>query len=125
MSKRRAVYHDHIGDIEIPKIINRCVEGNEDRLIVEQTAFDAVNGYAQGIGIKVRVQRLVHYCSICGYHSLKNPDQKKKEGETNHKLSHEYETIFYWDDYGPHNSLLDDFLEQTKGFYELKEASNE
>lgn len=109
-----------IGNIDIPAVIAQAVENNEDRLIVEQTSFDAVNGYAQGIGTKVKIQRFFQECSICGYHSLRNPNQKKMEGETMHRLLSGYETIFYWDDYGPHHSLEDDFRNKSKELYGLE-----
>lgn len=98
-----------IGDINIPSSLANYVENNENRLVIEQTSFDAVNGYAQGIGTKVKIQRFYKYCPICGYHSLRNPLQKQLPAERRHKYERGYETVFYWDDYSKHDTLEESF----------------
>lgn len=98
-----------IGKISIPQSLAQYVEANEDRLVIEQTSFDAVNGYAQGVGTKVKIQRFYEYCPICGYHSLKNPHQKRLPMERRHRYERGYETVFYWDDYSRRSSLEETF----------------
>lgn len=92
MSKTRRQIH--IGEFNVPLAIRDYVELHQDRLTIEQTAFDACNGYALGIGTAVRIERLVEYCPICGYNSYSNPSQKRLMDENRHRLQRKWETIF-------------------------------
>ena len=104
---------EHIGMLPIPKCIADYVEKHGLRLITEQTSFDAVNGYALGIGSRITVQQFVEYCPICGWDSIRNPNQKRMVGEQRHKIVREWETIFEWDDYGPYSSTIDQAWEEA------------
>lgn len=101
-----------IGDIAIPPIITQYIEKNDDRLTVEQTSFNAVNGYALGVGTKVKIQRFYEYCPICGYHSITNPNQKRRPMESRHRIERGYETVFYWDNYSNNIGLEEAFNRQ-------------
>jgi len=101
-----------IGDIVIPPAIVQYIENNDDRLIVEQTSFNAMNGYALGVGTKVKIQRFYEYCPICGYHSITNPNQRRHPMESRHRLERGYETVFYWDNYTRNDSIEEAFNKQ-------------
>ena len=105
--------YKHIGNIRIPKRITDYVERKGLRLITEQTSFDAVNGYSTGIGTRITIQQFAEYCPICGYHSIRNPNQKRLLAEQRHRLERDWETIFEWDDYSPHPTTIDKAWEEA------------
>lgn len=101
-----------IGSVRLPQSIIDYVEANDLRITIEQTAFDAMNGYAAGVGTKITIQQFCEYCTICGWHSIKNPNQKRLPVEQKHKLTRGYETIFSWDTYGTNNESLAEAFER-------------
>lgn len=106
MSRTRR--QSHVGGLIVPLAIRDYVEHHQDRLTIEQTAFDTCNGYALGIGSVVRIERFVEYCPICGYDSYSNPSQKRLTDERRHKLQREWKNIFEWEDYSPDAKTLDE-----------------
>ena len=108
----RVKQQTHIGQFIVPAPVRDYCERNQDKLIIEQTAFDAVNGYALGIETHVSIQRYAEYCPVCGWHSLNNPNQKRLMGESRHRLRREYVTIFAWDDLAYDARTLDEAFEE-------------
>lgn len=108
----------HIGRLHIPKAISEFCENNLLRLTVEQTAFDAVNGYALGIDTTVTIKAFAESCPICGYHSLWNPKQKKLLAENRHRLVRSYEPVFFWDESSDKQSLIKSFNQFKKAWEE-------
>ena len=104
---------EKIGVIHIPEPVSAYVEGHYDRILIEQSAYDAVNGYAVGVGTKLKIQRYGEYCEICGYNSISNPNQKRLITEYKHRFRRRYETIFSWDDYGPDSISLNEAFKEA------------
>jgi hypothetical protein len=110
MNKRE---FDKIGLIRIPEPIVSYVEGHGDRIQIEQSAFDAMNGYVLDTVTKVTIERYCSCCIFCGWHSAKNPNQKKIPGEYRHKIKRGYEPIFHWDNYSYNSGSLNEAFKKA------------
>lgn len=110
----RVKQQPHIGQFIVPTSIRDYCERNQDKLIVEQSAFDAVNGYALGIETHVSIKRYAEYCPICGWHSIHNPNQRRLIDESRHRVNREFVTIFEWDDMAYNAKPLDVAFEEFR-----------
>lgn len=97
-----------IGNVKLPEAMVNYVETHGDRIQIEQSAFDAMNGYVLDTGTRITIEHLCEYCTICGWHSMKNPYQKKLPAERNHRIERRYEPIFKWDNYSPNREDLEE-----------------
>lgn len=98
---------EKVGLIRLPEVIINYIEENGDRLQIEQSAYDAMNGYVLEAGTRIKIQRFCEYCTICGWHSLTNKNQKRLIAERKHRIERRYETIFQWDNYSPDGESLE------------------
>lgn len=104
-----------IGSVRLPESIISYVESNDLRITIEQTAFDAMNGYCAGVGTKIKIMQFCEYCPICGWHSVRNPNQKRLPAERRHRIERGYEVVFSWDTYGTNNEGLAEAFEREIG----------